>query len=54
MNVTPRCGRALVLLHLEGLSNLEIAEVLGLSASNVSTKLSRVRTEPSRRIKGGA
>ncbi len=46
--------RALVLLHLEGFSNLEIAEVLGLSASNVSTKLSRVRTELSRRIKGGA
>ncbi|MCG8468239.1 MAG: sigma-70 family RNA polymerase sigma factor [Gemmatimonadetes bacterium] len=35
--------RALVLLHLEGHGNREIASVLGITASNVSTKLSRIR-----------
>lgn len=36
--------RALVLLHLEGYRHAEIADVLGLSATNVSTRLSRLRT----------
>lgn len=36
--------RALLLLHLEGYRHAEIADVLGLSATNVSTRLSRLRT----------
>ncbi len=35
--------RALVLLHLEGNDHASIAEVLGISVSNVGTRLSRVR-----------
>lgn len=34
--------RALVVLHLEGHTHAEIAEVLGLGASNVGTRLSRL------------
>ncbi len=37
-------SQQIVLLHLEGLSTQEIAETTGLSATNVSTKLSRLRT----------
>ena len=37
--------RALLLLHLEGYRNAEVADVLGLSATNVSTRLSRLRTQ---------
>jgi RNA polymerase sigma-70 factor (ECF subfamily) len=36
-------SQQLVLLHLEGLSTQEIAETTGISATNVSTKLSRLR-----------
>jgi RNA polymerase sigma-70 factor (ECF subfamily) len=35
--------RALLLLHLEGHSHAEIGAVLGLGASNVGTRLSRLR-----------
>ena len=35
--------RGLVLLHLDGNDHVTIAEVLGISVSNVGTKLSRVR-----------
>lgn len=37
--------KALILLHLDGLSNPEVSEVLGISQSNVSTRLSRIRQE---------
>ena len=36
-------NRALVLLYLDGNSYLEIAEVLGISETNVATKLSRLK-----------
>ena len=36
-------NRALILLHLEGHSYREISEVLGISETNVSTKLNRLR-----------
>lgn len=36
-------NRALVLLYLEGRSYAEIADVLGISETNVATKLNRVR-----------
>lgn len=35
--------RELAALHLEGLSTAEIAEVLGITPTNVTTRLSRVR-----------
>ena len=35
--------RALLLLHLEGNSHSEIGEVLGISESNVGTRLSRLK-----------
>ncbi|GAB5537829.1 MAG: sigma-70 family RNA polymerase sigma factor [Rubricoccaceae bacterium] len=37
--------RALLLLHLEGYRHAEVADVLGLSATNVSTRLSRIRAQ---------
>ncbi len=36
-------NRALLILHLEGLSYAEIGETLGLSESNVGAKLSRLK-----------
>jgi RNA polymerase sigma factor (sigma-70 family) len=36
--------KALVLLHLEGNDHASIADVLGISVSNVSTKLSRIKS----------
>ncbi|WP_052323717.1 RNA polymerase sigma factor [Flavihumibacter sp. ZG627] len=35
--------RALVLLHLEGYANNEIAEMMGISANNLAVKLMRIR-----------
>lgn len=39
----PDPDRQLAMLHLEGLSNAEVAEVSGLSPSNVGTRLHRIR-----------
>lgn len=36
-------SQQLVLLHVEGLTSTEIAEATGLSVSNVTTRLSRIR-----------
>jgi RNA polymerase sigma-70 factor (ECF subfamily) len=36
-------NRALVLLYLEGRNYQEIADVLGISETNVSTKLNRLK-----------
>jgi len=36
-------NRALILLYLEDRSHAEIAEVLGISASNVATKINRIK-----------
>ena len=38
-------NRQIVTLHLEGFSNVEIAETLGQSANNVGVRLSRARSE---------
>lgn len=37
--------RALILLHLDGYKNAEIAEMMGMSVTNVSTSLSRTRQQ---------
>jgi RNA polymerase sigma-70 factor (ECF subfamily) len=39
----PDADRALLLLHLEGNSHREIGEVVGISESNVGTRLARLR-----------
>jgi RNA polymerase sigma-70 factor (ECF subfamily) len=46
--------RQLVLLLLEGLPASEIAEVTGLSPTNVTTKLSRIRSVLKQRLEGEA
>lgn len=35
--------KALILLHLEGLSNQEIASIMAITQSNVTTKISRIK-----------
>jgi RNA polymerase sigma-70 factor (ECF subfamily) len=39
----PKTDSALVLLHLDGLSYRQMAEVLGISESNVGAKLNRAK-----------
>lgn len=36
-------SRALIVLYLEGYSHAEIAEILGISATNVGTRISRIK-----------
>jgi len=38
-------NKALIILHLEDHTNKEIADLLGISESNVSTKLSRIKNK---------
>ncbi|MBL4686850.1 MAG: sigma-70 family RNA polymerase sigma factor [Nannocystaceae bacterium] len=42
--------RGLTLLHLDGNSHAVIAEILGISASNVATRLTRIRVAMRRRL----
>jgi RNA polymerase sigma-70 factor (ECF subfamily) len=35
--------KAIIVLHLDGLKNKEVAEILGIPATNVSTKLLRIK-----------
>lgn len=44
--------RSLILLSLDGLSYREIAEILGLSESNVGVKLNRIKTQLAQILKG--
>lgn len=46
--------RQLTLLFLEGLQPEEMADVTGLSVTNVTTKLSRIRAVLTRRMGGGS
>lgn len=43
--------KALIVLYLEGKKNTEIAEIMGISATNVSTILNRIRTKLSNNFK---
>ena len=43
--------KAVIVLFLEGKRNQEIAEILGISVSNVSTKLNRIKTKLSKDFK---
>ncbi|MFN9713924.1 MAG: RNA polymerase sigma factor [Planctomycetota bacterium] len=44
--------RALILLYLEGTDHATIAEILGISVSNVGTKLQRIKTKLGAALKG--
>lgn len=44
--------RALILLYLEGTDHASIADILGISVSNVGTKLQRIKTKLSAAIQG--
>ena len=50
----PKADAALVLLYLEDLSYREMAEVLGISETNVGVKLSHARRVLAELIGGGA
>jgi RNA polymerase sigma-70 factor (ECF subfamily) len=43
--------KAVIVLFLEGKRNQEIADILGISVSNVSTKLNRIKTKLSKDFK---
>ena len=45
INGLDEMNRALILLFLEGFNSEEIAEVVGISASNVSTRINRLKTK---------
>lgn len=53
INQLPQADAALVLLYLEELSYREIAEVLGISESNVGVKLHRAKKALSTLMEGG-
>lgn len=44
--------RALIMLHLDGFGNEEIADITGLSANNVAVKLHRIKNELTKRLNG--
>jgi RNA polymerase sigma-70 factor (ECF subfamily) len=50
----PKSDAALVLLYLDGLSYRDIADVLGISESNVGVKLNRAKKALSEQMKGPA
>lgn len=41
----PETERAIITLHLEGYSNMEIAEIMGISANNATVKLHRIKNQ---------
>lgn len=43
--------KAVVLLYLEGLSHKEIANIIGISPTNVGTKLTRIKDKLSKKFK---
>jgi len=43
--------KAIIVLYLEGKKNSEIAEIMGITPTNVSTKLNRIKTKLSNNFK---
>jgi RNA polymerase sigma-70 factor, ECF subfamily len=43
--------RAIVSLHLDGFSHIEIAQIIGISANNTTVKLHRIRTQLGKLLK---
>lgn len=54
INHLPKTDAALVLLYLDGLSYREMAEVLGISESNVGVKLNRAKKALAELMKGAS
>ena len=48
----PKIDGSVVLLHLDGLSYDEMAEILGISKSSVGVKLNRAKKQLARLLKG--
>jgi RNA polymerase sigma-70 factor (ECF subfamily) len=48
----PKVDASLALMHLDGLSYQEMAEVLGISENYVGVKLNRIRKQLAERLKG--
>ncbi len=42
--------KAIIVLHLDGLKNKDVAEILGMPATNVSTKLLRIKETLSKQL----
>lgn len=50
----PEADRSLVLLHLDGVSYREMAEIIGISESNVGVRLNRIRKRLAELLQGDA
>lgn len=51
INQLKRMDKAIIILKLEGLGNNEIADVMGISITNVSTKINRIKNTLSTQFK---
>ena len=49
----PKVDASLALMHLDGLSYAEMAEVLGISENYIGVKLNRIRKQLADQLKGG-
>ena len=50
----PKVDASLTLMHLDGLSYQEMAEVLGISETYVGVKLNRIRQQLAEKLKGAS
>lgn len=50
----PKVDASLALMHLDGLSYQEMAEVLGISENYIGVKLNRVRKQLAEQLKGAS
>jgi RNA polymerase sigma-70 factor (ECF subfamily) len=50
----PKVDASLALMHLDGLSYQEMAEVLGISENYIGVKLNRIRKQLADQLKGGS
>ena len=48
----PKVDASLALMHLDGLSYQEMAEVLGISENYIGVKLNRIRKQLAEQLKG--
>ena len=48
----PKIDGSLILMHLDGLTYQQMAEVLGISASNIAVKLNRAKKQLAQLLKG--
>jgi RNA polymerase sigma-70 factor (ECF subfamily) len=50
----PKVDASLALMHLDGLSYSEMAEVLGISENCIGVKLTRIRKQLAKQLKGAS